>query len=199
MATSSKRAFTTPGSAASRALAPTAGCYWPVPLQETQTLKGRSSSVPVGFPGALKVLFEPSEHLWWVWGLILNAILPLLPSCWGFSFVLGCGVSYFGGIQRSPLDGCSAASCNFRVLTGDDECTAFYATILTCMLRTLNGYSKIVLGSQVIFLIELRDTGHLTKEIYNLGIKVKEKVVFFPTIQAKDSTYIKITLDLRCS
>ena len=30
-------------------------------------------------------LFEPSEHLWWVWGLILNVISPLLPSCWGFS------------------------------------------------------------------------------------------------------------------
>ena len=28
-------------------------------------------------------LFEPSEHLWRVWGLILNAISPLLPSCWG--------------------------------------------------------------------------------------------------------------------
>ena len=31
-------------------------------------------------------LFELSEHLWWVWGLILNVILPLLPSCWGCSF-----------------------------------------------------------------------------------------------------------------
>ena len=30
-------------------------------------------------------LFEPSEHLWQVWGLILNTISPLLPSCWGFS------------------------------------------------------------------------------------------------------------------
>ena len=26
-------------------------------------------------------LFEPSEHLWQVWGLILNAISPLQPSC----------------------------------------------------------------------------------------------------------------------
>ena len=40
-------------------------------------------------------LFEPSEHLWQVWGLILNAIFPLLPSCWGFSFAVGCGVSFF--------------------------------------------------------------------------------------------------------
>ena len=51
-----------------------------------------------------KVLFEPSEHLWQVWGLILNAILPLLPSCWGFSFALGCGVYFFGGTQHSFVD-----------------------------------------------------------------------------------------------
>ena len=38
-------------------------------------------------------LFEPSEHFWRIWGLILNAILPFLPSCWGFSFALGRGVS----------------------------------------------------------------------------------------------------------
>ena len=38
-------------------------------------------------------LFEPSEHLWRVWGLILNAVSPFVLSCWGFSFALGCGVS----------------------------------------------------------------------------------------------------------
>ena len=27
-----------------------------------------------------------------------------------------------GGIQHSPLDGCSAASCDFGVLAGEDEC-----------------------------------------------------------------------------
>ena len=37
-------------------------------------------------------LFEPSENLWQVWGLILKAISPLLPYCWGFS-ALGCRVS----------------------------------------------------------------------------------------------------------
>ena len=34
-------------------------------------------------------MFEPSEHLCQVWGLILNEISPLLPSCWDFSFALG--------------------------------------------------------------------------------------------------------------
>ena len=38
-------------------------------------------------------LFEPSELLWQEWGLILNVIWLLLPSCWGFSFAFECGVS----------------------------------------------------------------------------------------------------------
>ena len=87
---------------------------------DIHTLKGRSGSISVGplGPGAHKALFEPSEHLWCIWGLILNVISPLLPSCWGFSFALVCGVSFFGGIQHSPVDG-SAASCDFGVLTGE--------------------------------------------------------------------------------
>ena len=40
-----------------------------------------------------QAMFEPFEHLWQVWGLILNVISPLLPSCWGFSFALGYGIS----------------------------------------------------------------------------------------------------------
>ena len=75
-------------------------------------------------------LFEPSENLWWVWGLILNMILALLPSCWGFSFALGRGVCFFGGIQHSPGNSCLAAICNFGVLTGEDECKSFYSAIL---------------------------------------------------------------------
>ena len=38
-------------------------------------------------------LFEPTEHLSKVWGLILNMILPLLLPFWGFSFALGHGLS----------------------------------------------------------------------------------------------------------
>ena len=96
----------------------------------TQTLKGRSGSVSAGSPGAHKVLFEPSAHLWWVGSLILNMILPLLSSCWGLPSTLGCGVSPFGGIQHSPVDDCSTASCNPGVLTREDEHMSFYSTIL---------------------------------------------------------------------
>ena len=70
MMTSPKRAYVT-------------GLLHPEPLSLWQAtadwylhrrLKHRSGSVSVGSlgPGAQKVLFEPSEHLWWVWSLILN-------------------------------------------------------------------------------------------------------------------------------
>ena len=95
---------------------------------DIQTLKGRSGSVSVGTPDAHKVLSEPFDCLWWVWGLSLNAISPLLLSCWGFSFAFGCGVSFLGEIQHSLVDGCSAASGNFGVLAGEDECTSFYSS-----------------------------------------------------------------------
>ena len=67
--------------------------------EDTQTLKGKSGSDFVGSlgPGVHKVWFEPSKHLWRVWGFILNTILPLLPSCWGLSFALGQGVSFLVG------------------------------------------------------------------------------------------------------
>ena len=103
MVTSSKRAYATH--------CMTQVCYsqspwphgWPLLTHssagDTHSLKGRSGSVSVGSlgPGVHKALFEPSEHLWWVWGLILNMILLLLPSCLGFSFALGCGVSFLLG------------------------------------------------------------------------------------------------------
>ena len=136
MATSSKRAYAT--HCVSQICCSQSACPQGRPLLthdstgDTQTLKGRSVSVSVGSlgPGAHQVLFEPSEHLWRVWGLILNVILPLLPSCWGFSFALGCGVSFFGRIQNSPGYGCSVVSCNFGVLAGEDEHMSCYSTIL---------------------------------------------------------------------
>ena len=98
---------------------------------DTPTLKGRSGLVSVASPVVHKVLFEPSKHLWWVWGLILNVILSPLSSCWGLSFALRCGVSFFGGIQCPPINDCSAVSYNFGVLTGEIERTFFYFTNLS--------------------------------------------------------------------
>ena len=89
-------------------------------------------------------MFEPSERLWRGRRLILNTMSPLLPSCWGFSFALGCGVSFFGGLQHSPVNGCSAVSCSFGVLTGEVDCMSFYYTILhqTQALITLSRASR---------------------------------------------------------
>ena len=57
----------------------------------------------------------------------------------GLLFALGHRVSFFGGIQHSPVNGCSAASCNFGVLTGKDE--HFYSIMLDnkeSLVRELN-------------------------------------------------------------
>ena len=63
--------------------APAAVLCSPIPLQ--QTLKYSSGSVFVGSGSwCTQVLFEPSKYLWQIWALILNMILPFLPSCWGF-------------------------------------------------------------------------------------------------------------------
>ena len=94
--TSSKRAYAIPRSAAPRALP----CSRPLLIHTstgyTQTQFWLSLCGVIGSCCA-QSLFEPSECLWWLWGLILNVISPLLPSCWGFSFALGRGVSFLVG------------------------------------------------------------------------------------------------------
>ena len=46
-----------------------------------------------GVPGSwcARGLFEPSEHLWWEWVLILNRNSTLLPSHWASPLLLGVG------------------------------------------------------------------------------------------------------------
>ena len=127
--TSSKRAYATPRSAAPRASAPVAGHCWPSPLQET--LRHRSGSVSVGSLG-------PGAHKVWALQVSLGRmgfdskcdfapptiLLGILcPWTWGI---------FFGEIQHSPVNSCSAASCNFGVLTGEDERTSFYPAISLC-------------------------------------------------------------------
>ena len=150
MATSPKRAYATGCVTQVCCTQSSCPCSRPLltctPTGDTQTFKGRSGSVGSLGPGAHKVLFKPSEHLWWVWSLILNVILPLLLSCWGFSFAIGHGESFSDGIQNSPVDGCSPASGNFGILAEEDEHTSFYPAILSqaVMLKKLklNGSMK---------------------------------------------------------
>ena len=53
----------------------------------------------------------------------------LLVHC-SFFFVLGCGLSFLGGFQYLPVNGCSTASCNVCALAGEVEKMFFYSTIL---------------------------------------------------------------------
>ena len=90
MPASSKRAYADPG-----LLHPE-----PLPLQQST-----ADPYPTGYTQAqfclsfcgvsgsfcTQGLFEPSEHLWWVWGLILNMILPLLLSFWVSPLLLDVG------------------------------------------------------------------------------------------------------------
>ena len=90
MTTSSKRAYAIPRSTAPRALAPApvAVHCWRIPPQET--LKHNSVSVLWDLWILVSTgLFEPSERFQQVWDLILNVILPLLPSCSGSWWWIG--------------------------------------------------------------------------------------------------------------
>ena len=75
MATSSKKAYAVPRSAAPRAPSPWQSTL-PVPPQEMLKHSSVLVSVGVSVFWCTQGLFEPSEHFWQEWGLILNAILP---------------------------------------------------------------------------------------------------------------------------
>ena len=107
-------------------------------LGDTQTLRGRSAQSLWRSPGVYKVLFESFVCLWQVWGLNLNSISPLQLPCWGCYFAFEYEISFFGGSQHSPVDGCSAASCNFGILAREDECTSFYSDILEYFIYSEN-------------------------------------------------------------
>ena len=90
-------------------------------LPTRATLGGLKHS-KAGLAQSLVEVTAPFLGSWWAQGFVgalqtslvglrfdFNAAVPLLPSCWGFSFALGCRVSFFGGIQHSRVDGCSAA------------------------------------------------------------------------------------------
>ena len=69
-----------------------------------------------------------------VWNLIL---MQLFPSCHLFvasALCLDMGDLFFGRFHHLPVDGCSAASWNFGVLTGEHEHKSFYSTILDLRL-----------------------------------------------------------------
>ena len=79
MTTSSKRAYAIPRSAVPRALSLQQSTADRTSSRNTQTQLWLSLCGVSGSCWA-QGLFEPSEHLWQLWGLFLNMISPLLPS-----------------------------------------------------------------------------------------------------------------------
>ena len=80
--------------------------------------------------------------------------------CTGFFFVFGHGVSFLGGFQHPPVDGCSTASGDFDVLAVDgcstasgdfdvlargDECPSFYSAILNQKPQHIILYAQIII------------------------------------------------------
>ena len=90
----------------------------------------------IGVSALASVLAKKSQG-WslseWTGWMILNEILPHYHIL-GASLWLWIGVSFFGGIQHSPVNGCSAVSCHFGVLTGEDENMSFYSATF-CVIR----------------------------------------------------------------
>ena len=59
---------------------------------------GAFPSIQIYFTSIKAIFFLPQIcSLIFFTILILNVLLPLLPSCWGFSFVLGCGYVFLVG------------------------------------------------------------------------------------------------------
>ena len=80
-------------------------------------------------PGVHKILLEPSSVsgrygvcflTWFCVSCNLVGASPL---------PLDVGYLFFGGIQHSLVHGCSTESCNFGVLSGEDELRSLYFTI----------------------------------------------------------------------
>ena len=105
MVTSSKRAYATPRFAAPRAPAPGSGHCWSIPRQKTykHTKAGLAWSLWGLLVCTRFIMSSPSvsgetetnRDKPCAQGLILNVISHLRPSCWGFSFALGGGISFF--------------------------------------------------------------------------------------------------------
>ena len=108
MVSSSKRAYVIPRSVAPRAPALASDHCWPMPPQET--LKQFCLSLH-GVSGSCfsQRMFEPSESLWWVWGLILK-VFRTSNHLAGAS-PLPLDVGYFLKVTSGPHTYCSRAYC----------------------------------------------------------------------------------------
>ena len=116
---------------------------WPTPQPETP---GHSQQVWVSLLwGHSSFLLSPGVHkfVWALWaslaGMWFDSKCHSAPPTVILGLLLcpGHRVSFFGGIQQSPVYDCSAVSCNFGVLAGVDKYTSFYSAILNASNKSL--------------------------------------------------------------
>ena len=88
------------------------------------------------------------------------------PFCCSFSFVLGCGVSFFGGFQCLPFNSCSTTSCSFSALVGEGEHRSFYSTILNQSLL-----QKIPINAKYLPLLA-KHSNYRSLGLYSLTFQV---------------------------
>ena len=98
-------------------------------------------------------LFEPSERLWQEQSLILKVSLPLLPSCWGFSFPLRYSVSPHS---------CSRAYCLTGIFLTLEVGYLFTAIPEKCRCHSWPGTWVIFSGSLLLTL----DVRNLLSGVY---------------------------------
>jgi len=63
-------------------------------------------------------------------GFDFIVIVSLLLSHGVFFFVFGSEISFYGGFQHTPVNGCLITSCDFGALSGRYDGMSFYSAIL---------------------------------------------------------------------
>jgi len=143
--TSSERANATPRSAAPRAPVPAAGTADPrLHRRHSQFCLSLCGACGASGSWCAQGLFEPSEHLWRVWGLILNVILPLLPSYWGFS--LGQGVSPHSRSSATQPPRHQIANIHWII----EKAREFQENIYLCFIDDAKAFVWITMKIQLI-------------------------------------------------
>ena len=108
------------------------GHCWPVPLKETFKHLRQVWLSLCGVSGS----WCAQGFVWALWASLVGMAFDSKHDFAPPTILLGLLLctwtqgSFSGGIQHCPVDGCSAVSCSFGGLTGEDDCTSFYSAVL---------------------------------------------------------------------